>query len=40
MVLDAPDYETEEFVYRVSNMAFERNGRIVFDASVNSIKSI
>ena len=27
--------ETEEFVYRLSRMAFERNGRRIFDATAN-----
>jgi hypothetical protein len=35
MVWDAPDYETEEFVYRLSEKAFKKNGRKIFDATIN-----
>ena len=35
MVWDAPDYETEEFVYRLSKEAFEKNGRKIFDATIS-----
>lgn len=35
MVWDAPDYETEEFVYSISKSAFEKNGRKIFDATIN-----
>ncbi|TSA26622.1 DUF115 domain-containing protein, partial [bacterium] len=35
MVWDAPDYETEEFAYTLSKIAFEENDRKIFDATIN-----
>jgi len=35
MVWDAPDYETEEFVYRLSKEAFEKDGKQIKDATIN-----
>ena len=35
MVWDAPDYETEEFVYKVTKDFFECNNRKIFDATID-----
>jgi hypothetical protein len=35
MTWDAPDYKTEEFAYSLSRIAFERNGRVIKDATIN-----
>jgi hypothetical protein len=32
---DAPDYKSEEFAYKLSREAFEKNGRIIKDATIN-----
>ncbi len=32
---DAPDYKSEEYVYRLTREAFERNGRVIKDATIN-----
>ena len=35
MTWDAPDYKSEEFVYKLAKKAYENNNRIINDATIN-----
>ena len=34
MLWDAPDYETEEFAYKLARKEFEKSGRKIYDATI------